>query len=245
MEVWKEPLKHGVEGCRQDSVGDGGGRRDGLLDVVRTALSWGVLKAGSLFCLIGVRLFTSCMALSMNLVNRSPRTLQSGCETKPPPPRLKILSSCLPGHLHCTSKPLVPRHLLLFSEHQPLHPLVRHPGLGDDLLLDIEEHNVVLIRSIISFPPTSSLSRKIHSVRIIICSGLSFHSHWFSTRLGFLMGRYLHWPHSALVHLTWVQAVLIFSRVGELSSPPPLPSSHHHPSSSPVFCGDFPQPAVT
>ena len=28
-----------VEGCRQDTVGDGGGRRDGLLDGVRTALS--------------------------------------------------------------------------------------------------------------------------------------------------------------------------------------------------------------
>ena len=37
------------------------------MDVVRTALSWGVLKAGSLFCLIGVRLSISCMALSMPL----------------------------------------------------------------------------------------------------------------------------------------------------------------------------------
>ena len=39
VEVWKEPLEHGVEGLSRDTAGDGGGRRDCLMDGVRTALS--------------------------------------------------------------------------------------------------------------------------------------------------------------------------------------------------------------
>ena len=39
VELWKEPLEHRVEECRQATAGDGGGKRYCLLDGVRTALS--------------------------------------------------------------------------------------------------------------------------------------------------------------------------------------------------------------
>ena len=47
----------GVDGWRQDTVGEGGEKRDCL----------GILGTSCLFCLMGFRLSTSCMALSIPL----------------------------------------------------------------------------------------------------------------------------------------------------------------------------------
>ena len=67
VELWKEPLEHRVEECRQATAG-GWGREEVLL--VRWSEDCSVLRSSSgwqLVLLDWVRLSTSCIALSMLL----------------------------------------------------------------------------------------------------------------------------------------------------------------------------------